>query len=294
MVERLGDVRSLEKSTPEIMLASTLPLDSIHTAMFKMLKKRWGDGPQPLDSAGWGDRAMIDPGLVVVLKLPRSKTAKTPSLTAPRSGRYTSRRPTGPDAGYATGAQPSKSDLALKKEQIETEWMMTLSKMVESWCTRLDAASQAQKRAARRGQKLAETQPTRLDEFDIQDAKDFKEAKITAAYQLNWPEKAPEGLGKVKPGCFKIQYFHLQLPGMPKKTMNTFKRLAKGGEIHEMNNGLWLDLVKSTSQPNNKRSLDILVTSADKQPVDLTTPKEETIDLEANILAIEIADPSKE
>ena len=63
---------------------------------------------------------------------------------------------------------------------------------------------------------------------------------------------------------------------MLKKSMTAYKRLAKGGDIHEMPNGLWLDLVKNGSQPNTKRSLDILITSADKQPVDLTIPKEET------------------
>ena len=77
MTAHLGDVRTLEKSTPDIMLASTLPLDSIHAAMFKMLKKRAGDGPQPLETAGWSDKVLTDPGLLVVMKLlliSRSKT----------------------------------------------------------------------------------------------------------------------------------------------------------------------------------------------------------------------------
>ena len=53
----------------DIMLASTLPLDSIHAAMLKMLKKQAGYGPQPLETAGWSDKVLTDPGLLVVMKL---------------------------------------------------------------------------------------------------------------------------------------------------------------------------------------------------------------------------------
>lgn len=295
MSERLNDVRTLERSAPEIVLASTLPLESIHAAMYKMLKKRAAnEGPMQLESAGWTtDRVLIDPGLLVLLKmLPRSKAIKTAPIggvgaastrTNPRA--YSPRRPTGIDAGGAMG-QPTRSEAAQRKEQIEMGWMLTISKMVESWCTRLEMASQAQKRAARRGQKVFESQPTRMDEFELP-----QDAKVLAAYQLNWPEKAPADMGKVKPAALKIQYFRLQQTGMLKKTMAAFKRQAKGGDVHEMSNGQWLETIKNGSQPNTKRSLDIFVTSADGQPVDLTLTKEETIDLEIDILAFEIADP---
>jgi hypothetical protein len=300
MFERLGEARSLEKSAPDIVLASTLPLDSIHAAMFKMLKKRAGDGPQPLEAAGWSDKVLTDPGLLVIMKLlPRSKTLKTapisgttPAAAPTRTGRYpTTRRPTGADAS-GTGAQPTRTEAAQKKEQSETEWLTTLSKMVDAWCNRFADAAQAQKKADRRGQKVLEQRPTRLDEFEIpQDAKNLKDVKIIAAYQLNWPDKAPGDLGKVKLAGLKIQYFRFQLTGMLKKTMIVLKQLAKGGDVHDMSNGQWLEMIKNGSQPGTKRSLDILVTSADKQQVDLTQKIEESIDLEVDILAIEITDP---
>ena len=193
--------------------------------------------------------------------------------------------------GGAAG-QPTRTEAAQKKEQIETEWLTTLSKMVDAWCNRFADAAQAQKRAERRGQKVLEQRPTRLDEFEMpQDAKNLKDVKIIAAYQLNWPDKAPGDMGKVKLAGLKVQFFRLQLTGMLKKTMTTFKQLAKGGDIHDMSDGQWLEMIKNGSQPSNKRSLDILVTSADKQAVDLTQKVEEPIDLEVDILAIEITDP---
>jgi len=194
--------------------------------------------------------------------------------------------------GGAAG-QPSRTEAAQRKEQVETEWLTTLSKMVDAWCNRFADAAQAQKRAERRGQKVLEQRPTRLDEFEIpQDAKNLKDVKIIAAYQLNWPDKAPGDMGKVKLAGLKVQFFRLQLTGMLKKTMTTFKQLAKGGDVHDMSDGQWLELIKNGSQPNNKRTLDILVTSADKQTVDLTQKVEESIDLEVDILAIEITDPA--
>jgi hypothetical protein len=299
MTQHLSEVRSLEKSAPDIVLASTLPLDSIHATMLKMLKKRASDGPQSLETAGWSDttnKVLTDPGLIVVMKLlPRSKTLKTVpitgSISAPspsRPGRY----PTRAEGGGA-GIQPSKTEAAQKKEQNEMEWITTLSKMVDAWCNRFESAAQAQKKAARKQQKVMEQPPTRLDEFEIpQDAKFLKDVKITAAYQLNWPDKAPGDLGKVKLAGLKIQYFRLQLTGMPKKTMSSLKQLARGGDVHDMSNGQWLEIIKNGSQPNTKRSLDILVTSADKQQVDLTQKTEESIDLQVDVLAIEITDPA--
>jgi hypothetical protein len=303
MTAHLGDVRSLEKSTADIMLASTLPLDSIHAAMFKMLKKRAGDGPQTLEAAGWSDKVLTDPGLLVVMKLlllSRSKNLKTAPISGSASalapaptqpGRYPPPRTPGAGAGGAPG-QPSKIELAQKKEQTDTEWLTTLSKMVDAWCNRFADAYKEQKKTARKLQKVLE-QPTRLDEFEMpQDAKNLKDLKIIAAYQLNWPDKVPGDMGKVKLAGLKIQFFRLQLTGMLKKTMTTFKQLAKGGDVHNMPNGQWLEIIKNGSQPGTKRSLDILVTSAEKQAVDLTQKVEEPIDLEVDILAIEITDPA--
>ena len=98
MSQHLNDVRTLEKSAQDIVLASTLPLNSVHAAMFKMLKKRMVDSPQPLEAAGWSDKVLNDPGMVVVMKLlPRSAAMKkapisgaaSTSTPPPRSGRST-------------------------------------------------------------------------------------------------------------------------------------------------------------------------------------------------------------
>jgi hypothetical protein len=298
MAESMSEVRSMERSAPDIVLASTLPLDSIHSAMYKMLKKRAViDSPQLLESAGWTDNTITDPSMIVLLKLlPRSKATKVAPITggvatsttsSARSSRYSMRRPGPTEMGGAMG-QPTRTELAQRKEQIEMEWLTSMSKMVGAWCTRLEAASQAQKRAIRRQQKIIEPQPTRLDEFELP-----QDAKILDAYQINWPEKAPAELDKAKPGTLKIQYFRLEISGMLKKTMNNFKRLTKGGDLHETGDGLWLETLKNGSQPNSKRSLDIIIVNSDGQPVDLTM-KEETTDLQVDILAIEIADPAKD
>jgi hypothetical protein len=282
MSQAVADTRSLEKQAPEIILASTLPLDPIRAAMLKMLKKRGGEGPQTLESAGWSDKVITDPGLIVVLKmLPRSRSLRSVPIAtgAMMTSRYPSRRSS--DMGGAYG------DMGQRKEQVELDWIMSLSKMLSAWCNRFEAAAQAQKKASRRGQKVLEPPPEKMDEFDLP-----QDVKITAAYQLNWPENAPAELRDIKPGALKVQYFRLEQENTVKKAMGIFRRLARGPEVHEMSNGVWLESLKAGSKPNTKRSLDIFITSPDMQQQPVEYPqKEEPTDLQIDILAIEISDP---
>jgi hypothetical protein len=278
LAEQLGDVKSMEKSAPTIVLASTLPLDSVRGAMYRMLKKKQLDGPQVLDAAGWGDKVLNDPGTVVLVKMLNRKELKTPKGN-PRNPGYTP-PPTGTNA---------KAEADRKKLQNEYDWFDESRKLVGLWCSRFEAAAQAQKKAARKGGTVGEPAPTRLDDFEIPKEKD---TKIEDAYQLNWPEKAPAGLAAAKPGLLKVQYFHLTQTSTIKKTMFNLKKGMKSSELHETDKGLWAEIVpKSTGPSAPRRSVDVLVTKQDKSDYD-PAQKEEPTDLDIHILAIEIADPA--
>jgi hypothetical protein len=290
MVDNLTGVRSLDKSAQDVVLASMLPLDSIRAGMFKMLKKRAIDGPKALEAAGWNDKTFTDPGLLVLLEmLPRSKTSKSSALSGPgAANRIPARKPTGAQMG---GSGPSsKAEEAQKKAQSDADWLVTISNLSTTWCTRLDSAGQLQKKkAARKGQKAVDSAPTRPDEFELP-----RDAKIVTAYQLNWPDNISTDSTDLKPSMLKIQFLRLQQTGTIIKTIAAYKRLTKGGDIRDLTSGIgqWLEAaVKNGSQPKTKRSLDIFVTRADKQHVDLNQ-KEEPSDLLVDILAIEINDPT--
>jgi hypothetical protein len=208
-------------------------------------------------------------------------TAGTTMPGSARSGRAAPMKSPGSDAGspYAAAAEKEKN------------WIKLLSKMLEDWNNRFKSAALAQKRAARLQQKVIESPPTRVDEFELP-----QDAKILAAYQLNWPEKAPADMGKVKLATLKIQYFQLLQENTLKKSLTDMKKMVKWGDAHLIPNGFWLETIKNGSQPNTKRSIDVFVTFVNSpngtQPPVEFAQKEEPTDLQIDILAIEIADPA--
>ena len=279
LTEQLDEVKSLEKSTPSIVLASAFPLDSLRGTMYKMLKKRQTDGPAALATAGWSDRILNDPGTLVLVKMLNRREKKLPKGA------------TGPGPGYggtppgATSGTMSKAEAAKKAE---ADWYEESKKLVGLWCNRFEAAAQAQRKAAKKNSPIGEPAPTKLDDFEFPKEKD---TKIEDAYQLNWPEKAPAGLAEAKPGAIKIQYFHLTQTGTIKKTKMNFQKVVKNADWHDTDKGVWADVAPKTTGPSApRRSLDVLIMKADKSAFD-PIAKEDPTDLDIHILSIEIADP---
>jgi hypothetical protein len=278
LTEQLNKVQSFEKGAPTITLASTLPLDNVRAAMYRMLKKRQLDGPQPLAAGGWEER-LNDPGTLVLVKMLNRRE--------PKVSKTGGRMPPPPPMTTSTGAT-SKAEAARKKEEAENAWFEESKKLVGIWCKRFEAAAEAQRKAARKNAPIGEPAPTKLDDFELPKEKD---TRIEEAYQLNWPDKAPAGLASAKPGALKIQYFFITQTGTIKKTMTALRKGMKGSEQHEIEGGLWAEVApKITGASAPRRSLDVVVTRADKSPFD-PTQKEDPVDLEIRILAIEIADP---
>jgi hypothetical protein len=277
LAEELGEVRTMDKSASTIVLASAFPLDSVRAAMYRMLKKRQLDGPQVLDSAGWSDKVLNDPGTLVLVKMLKRAEPKAAKGTSPRT-------PSGP--GYGGSPSPASAKAEAQKKS-ENDWFEESRKLVGLWCSRFEAAAQDQRKAARKGTTLGEPAPTKLDDFEFPKEKD---TKIEEAYQLNWPEKTPEALASAKPGTLKVQYFRLTQTGTIKKTTTNFKRALKGFEQHDTDKGCWLEIVPKTTGSAPRRSIDVLVMRQDKSMYD-ATQKEDPTDLEIHVLAIEIADP---
>jgi hypothetical protein len=281
LTEQLDEARSLEKSAPSIVLASAFPIDSLRGTMIKMMKKRQIDGPAALATTGWSDRVLNDPGTLVLVKMLNRREKKLPRGAGS----------TGPGPGYG-GTPPGGTSGTMTKaeatKKAEADWYEESKKLVGLWCNRFEAAAQAQRKAVKKNAPIGEPAPTKLDDFEIPKEKD---TEIEDAYQLNWPDKAPPGLAEAKPGAIKIQYFRLTQTGMLKKTAMSYKKVLKNAEWHDTEQGIWADVAPKTTGPSApRRSLDVLITKADKSPYDPTV-KEEPTDLEIHILAIEIADP---
>ncbi len=290
-LKSLSEVRGLDKQPQNVVFSTTVPQDSVRESLCKALKKRALDGPQQLDQAGWTEKVLGDPALVPILKtLPRRDPKNKASTGATRTSRF-GRSTTG-----GAGAGVGGTEQSQKKEQIEADWYNASLKLSQTWCARLDAGAQNVKRAIRRGQKVLEQPPTKLDDFELP-----KDAKVLSAFQINWPDNAPAELADLKLSMLKVQYFHLeQETGMMRKTIAALRKSMKNAELRQLEGGAWFDsLTKTGAKTAGKptqgtlRSLDVFVTRTDKQPVDFTA-KDEEASLDIQILAVEVVDPSFE
>jgi len=90
---RLSQVSSLKTDAPLVLLASTIPVDSVRLTLYQVLRQQWEDGPSALESAGLFDEVVSDPGFLMLVKMlpreePKQEAAVDPSrLNRMRRGR---------------------------------------------------------------------------------------------------------------------------------------------------------------------------------------------------------------
>ena len=65
--DALGKLDSLEGGTQLVVLAATIPVDSIRSTTLETLQEHWNDGPEQLNSAGLLQQTISDPGFLTVL-----------------------------------------------------------------------------------------------------------------------------------------------------------------------------------------------------------------------------------
>ncbi|MBN2580240.1 MAG: hypothetical protein JXB10_14720 [Pirellulales bacterium] len=276
--EKLDDLRGLEKHPNTILLAATIPTPPLRTALYKLLKKRGLDGPQSLEAAGLTDRVVTDPGMLVLVKLQPRKDRQ--GVQGGRPGGYY------PPPNYG-GPGGDRVDPQQKRQQAEQEWFNVSLRLLNSWRARFYATARAQEKAARKGEPFGESAPEKPEDVELPEG-----SKIESAFQLNWPEKAPKELAPAVPGRLKIQYFRVETEGKIKRILAKLRQGLHGGDLHLLESGVWFDVLKTDSERNVKRSIDVAITRADKAAYDFTQRREEKTDLEIEILAVEIEDPS--
>jgi hypothetical protein len=285
LISKLAETHSLEKQADLVLLAATIPRDPIRGAMAKTLRKHWNEGPKPLETVEASNKMVMDPGLLVLLKMfPRRSETKA-GARAPVSRVRAVRGP--PNGSAASTAKLT----AEKKEQAEKEWMAFSSKLVAAWCARFQAAAQARDKAEAEAGSPSTTAVSKLpSEFEMANG-----AKVVTAYHLVWPAEVPAELANAKPSPLEIYYLRVEETNKPKKAIGYYARQlqVKTSEIRKTENDKadWLDSVRVLQQTNRRRSVDVLLTRADNKPRNAASDNEET-DLIVEILTIEIKDPA--
>ncbi len=286
LMSRLAEGHSLEKQADLVLLAGTIPQDSIRAALAKSLRKHWNEGPKPLEAADAANKMVTDPGLLVLLKMfPRKSETKTGARgPASRGGRAVRSPPNG--AAAATGKMTPE-----KKEQAEKDWMAFSSKLVTAWCARFQAAAQARDKAEAEAGNSSTGAASKLpSEFEMANG-----AKVTTAYHLVWPAEVPAELANAKPSALELYYLRVEETNKPKKAIGYYARQlqVKTADIRKIDNDKtdWLDSVRLLPQTNRRRSVDVMITRADNKTNDAAKDNEEA-DLIVEILTIEIKDPA--
>jgi hypothetical protein len=285
--KQIGDLRSLDREGDLMMLAATVPYDSTRTALEKLLRARSTDGPKGLEKAGFPDRVMTDPALLVILKrLPRKDSNKgTNPLAAlapqpPRGGN----RPARVEA--TGGLKPAQ-----KKAQAEQDWMDASGKLASLWRKRFQAAALAQKKAEEElGNVAGEANPKLPPDFALAPG-----AKVIASYHLVWPAEVPAELADCKLSALEIHYIYAEEANKPKKAVGFYSRQAKRKitDARMLDSAIWFDGQRTGSENNRWRSVDVFV-SRPNNPITELLRDDQEADLAIEILTIEIKDPLKD
>jgi hypothetical protein len=221
---------------------------------------------------------ITDPGLLVLAKmLPRKELPS--SQGRPR--------------GWPNG----KPGEITKKQQAEQDWCVTTSKLVATWCKRFYAAARAKEKAdAASVNSLSRPSAAGLPEgFELS-----PDARVTAAYDLVWPEKASAELDHLVPAPLEIHYVRAEETGRLARVKSYYTRQSqdrKSGSRSEvrpaMDKKIWIDNVRSVADGEHRRSLDVIITPPANYTAAAKAKDEEDVDLVIEVLTIEIKDPAK-
>ncbi len=291
---QLDDARPWDKQPQSALLAGTIPEESTRVALCKAFRKHWSDGPKALEAAGWIDRMTTDPALLVFLKMNPRKDVKT------QPGRPPVEPPRPPAVGGNSKVEAARAKKA-SQAQAEVDWMAVSSKLVTTWCRRLNTMIVAKEKAAAEAGQTIEDEASKLPP----DIKLDPGAKVIVACHIVWPDQASPAFSESKPGSLDLYYVRAQQAGKMKNVVTSYSRQAKAkaSEAHTIDKGTWIDSLRPP-QNDRRRSIDVLIMRPGEggaspavgpppgQPGGADSAKdEEETDLTVEILSIEIKDP---
>ena len=287
LTARLSEPHSLEKQADSVLLAATIPQDTMRASLWKTFRKHWPEGPTIVGTGDVTSKIVTDPGFLVLLKMfPRKSDSKPGVRTPParsRPGRSL------PNSGAVAGKKAPE-----KKEQAEKDWMTLSSKLTTAWCARLQTAAQARDKAeAEAGTVSANAAHKLPSEFETAHG-----AKLVTAYHLVWPAEVSAEMAATPPSPLEIYYLRIEETAKPKKAIGYYARqwqlkTPEARKTDTSNKTDWLDSVRTLGPNNHRRSVDVLLTRADNKGTDAAKDKDnEEIDLVVEILTIEIKDPA--
>lgn len=131
-------------------------------------------------------------------------------------------------------------------------------------------------------------------------------ANVVAEYHLNWPADLAEKLAGVEVSPLVIHYVRIEETGRSGKLLGHYRKFLKGKEtaLRYIDKGRWIDHLDGGTAAGRKRSVDVMITSANREENPAPAPagaakasdrtKSGDEPLVVEILSIEIPDPMPE
>lgn len=305
MANRLLQAGSLQSDPQLVLLAGTMPVDSVRSALCQALQANWEEGPGALESAGLLDAVITDPAFLALVKtLPRTEPVAGAAPGRMQPGRMQPNRTGSGGMGeedYMEGSgsggmeQPGAGRRGVARSgDPGSDWMAASEDLLRALCERLEAAAMA----TQMGQQSPENRPLEL----------HHDARVTAEYRIDWPGEVQGKLEGVSVGSMKLHYIRAEqdvtlrtAEGFYRRKLGTPKTRATA------DGGMWMESYKEGEEAGWKRSLDVLVLPrmgnrmqgggldealSARQPAGLAQPANQPVPMVTNILCIDIKDPA--
>ena len=124
------------------------------------------------------------------------------------------------------------------------------------------------------------------------------DAKVTAAYDIVWPQEAPDELARWRRRRWKSTISAAEETNRLTRARQFYARQARDGssgrkaDMQTKDGHLWIDSIRATAN-DRRQSIDVIITPpADYVPA-AKVKDEEEVDLVVEVLTITIKDPAK-
>ncbi len=276
---RLAVIDSLEQGASLLLLASTIPGERLRAAVVRTFKMHREEDPKPLEAARAAEKIIPEPGFLLAAKvLPRKDAAALGGGNGPDRGGVphapAGKGPKTPKTAKAKALREAKQ----QREHITQQWLKFAENLLRAMCQQFRAAA---------GTPAEGSSPAGAGS----DAKDVplklhSPADVVAAYRADWPEGLagkPAGLA-ISP--LRVRYVRIEQQARPLTVLAYYRRQLPDCEEHRIEQGIWLDAMSATGEGGAARSVDVLITKANKNLPALADQEQRII---VEVLAIECA-----
>jgi hypothetical protein len=248
---RLAAIDSLEQGANLLLLTSAIPTDRVRAAVLRTFRMHWEEDPKPLEAIRAVERTIADPGFLLLAKiLPRKDAAVFGGGIGGSDRGGASHAPAGKGPTTRTTTKVAAlREAKQQREHIAQQWSKFAENMLRAMCQQFRAVA---------------TAPAAGGDAKELPLKPYVPADIVAAYRADWPEglsEKPAGLG-IAP--LRVRYVRIEQQVRPLKVLAYYRRQLPDCEEHRVEQGVWLDALTPTNAGGAARSIDVLITKANK------------------------------